>query len=93
MKPPSNVKNLPAPPDKFWQGLNLRIKAPSKKPEPTPGETAALEVKPPPWLKRRDKKVFRDLTKVITDLSILDPAGHVALGMLADGIDDYLKEV
>ena len=86
MKPPSNVKTLEIP-DDFLSG-KLRIKPPSK-PEPTPGETAAKQVKPPPWLKRRGKRIFRDLTKVITDLSLLNPADYVALGMLSDSIDDY----
>ena len=89
MKSQSNGKTLEIP-DDFLKGV-LRIKKyPPKKAEPTPGETAARKVKPPPWLKRRGKKVFRDLTKVITDLSLLNPADYVALGMLSDGIDDYL---
>ena len=83
---PSNIQALQEPPDEFFK--NIRIKPPSK-PKPTPGEVAAVEVKPPPWLSRRGKKIFRDLTKVITDLSILDPADYIALSMLADALDDY----
>ena len=83
---PSNVQELPAPPDEFFK--NLRIKPPSK-PEPTHGEVAAVTVKPPSWLSRRGKKIFRDLTQVIADLSILDPADFIALSMLADALDDY----
>jgi P27 family predicted phage terminase small subunit len=50
---------------------------------------AAVTVKPPAWLSRRGKRIFRDLTKVIADLSILDPADYIALSMLADALDDY----
>ena len=54
--------------------------------EPQPAKGIA---KPPNWLSRRGRKIFRELAKITTAMDVLTVADHHALAMLCDAHDDY----
>ncbi len=54
--------------------------------EPKPGKA---EAKPPTWLSRRGRKIFRELAKITTAMDVLTVADHFTLAMVCDAYDDY----
>ena len=54
--------------------------------EPKPAKGIA---KPPTWLSRRGRKIFRELAEITTAMDVLTVADHPALAMLSDAYDDY----
>ena len=61
-----------------------RLKSRSHEPKP-----AKAEAKPPTWLSRRGRKIFRELAQITTAMDVLTVADHPALAMLSDAYDDY----
>lgn len=79
-KTPTNVLKLRGADKQNPQRMKLR------KNEPKPPKA---EAKPPEWLSRRGKKIFRDFAKITEAMDVLTVADHDALAMLADALDDY----
>ena len=61
-----------------------RMKARENEPKP-----AKAEAKPPTWLSRRGRKIFRELAQITTAMDVLTVADHPALAMLCDAYDGY----
>ena len=62
-----------------------RLKARENEPKP-----AKAEAKPPSWLSKRGRKIFRELAQITTAMDVLTVADHHSLAMLSDAYDDYL---
>ena len=61
-----------------------RLKARENEPKP-----AKAEAKPPAWLSRRGRKIFRELAEITTAMGVLTVADHHALALISDAYDGY----
>ena len=61
-----------------------RLKTRENEPKPATGIA-----KPPAWLSRRGRKIFRELAEITTAMGILTVADHHALALISDAYDGY----
>ena len=61
-----------------------RMKARGNEPKPAKGIA-----KPPTWLSRRGRKIFRELAGITTAMDVLSVADHHALALISDAYCDY----
>ena len=79
-KTPTNILNL--------RGADKHDPARFKNREHEPKPAKGI-AKPPAWLSRRGRKIFRELAEITTAMGVLTVADHPALAMLSDAYDGY----